>query len=85
MMQFRNSPFISDYNKSITDQYLVELELFIRRGVEEQLIKNIDTQTLIATILGLLNEYSRIYSPSESIKNIDKELLFGICWDAIKA
>ncbi|MEL6562040.1 MAG: TetR/AcrR family transcriptional regulator, partial [Bacteroidota bacterium] len=63
MMQFRNSPFISDYNKSITDQYLVELESFICRGVDEQLIKNIDIQTLIATILGLLNEFSMIYSP----------------------
>lgn len=85
MKQFRNSPFVSDYNKSITDQYLVELELFIRRGVEEQLIKNISTKTLIATILGLLNEFSSTHSPYEPTENVDDELLFNICWDAIKA
>lgn len=85
MKQFRNSPFISDYNKSLTDQYLVELDLFISRGKEELLIKNVNTKILIGTIIGMLNEFSNIYQSTDSLESIDSELLFNICWDAIKA
>ncbi len=85
MMQFRNSPFINEENKQIGNQYLVGLEKFLEKGKIEQLLKNTKTEILLATIIGLLNEFAVLYNSYPILEKEDLELSFNICWDAIKA
>lgn len=85
MDQFANSPYIDLVDREITEQYFIPILEVLNRGIEQKIIKDVDSNILAAFFWSpatfLAN--SRLCDDFEvTDKNI--ETAFTLAWDAIK-
>ena len=86
LAQFAISPYISDANKKVDVEFKRYLKDLLDKGKKDHLIKNVDSDILIALIIGFVRNFStHLVNNNEgklSEKAIDES--FSLCWDAIK-
>ncbi|XZF12749.1 TetR/AcrR family transcriptional regulator [Chitinophagaceae bacterium MMS25-I14] len=86
MLQFMNSPYLSETTKEVTREYGAPLSQMLERGKKELLLKNIDTQLMIIFLQGALGELSGyILKYPAKLQKTYAEQVANLCWDALKA
>lgn len=84
--QFSNSPSILDRTRTEGEARFNVINEMIAEGIEQELLKAIDSELMINTIIGMIS--SNIYFAMQKPELVDdsdfKEITFTLIWDAIK-
>lgn len=86
MEQFKISPYISKENMEIGASFYHTIQTLFEKGKTEMVLKDIDTDMLIAVMMGLSKEFSDYLILSQ--KTLTEPFIqtsFQLMWDAIRS
>ncbi len=83
--QYYRSPFLDIKVKEEAYLLLKPVYEVLEKGKQEQIIKDVETEILIASIIGSINEYVNLHHSNTLLMN-EKNISFALqmAWDAIK-
>ncbi len=84
--QFLISPYVSASSKEMDSRFKNYLKGLLEKGKKENQIKDVDSNILIALVIGFLRNFSTHIVNDKNSKLSEKSIdeSFALCWEAIK-
>lgn len=84
MEQCKHTNFLTVKTKKEADLILLPIALLLDRGIQENKIKHIDIQIIMAHLSGSANEILRLYHQGEIKERINIEVIYDLAFSSLK-
>lgn len=86
MSQMASSPLLSEETRTAVAHGTRPLIALIERGKREQLLKDLDTDVMLAFLQGALRELAALVAREPKARRAERlEQIAALCWDALKS